>query len=1058
MLFRKTVVLHISVLLILILNGCEVAFYNPFEKDTYKPKDAPKDITSFIFEKALNTGLNGMSNSYGIIGTNTVDVTVPYGSDISTLIPSITISAGATISPNTGTGQTFTNGIGIQYTVTGSDGSTKNYTVTVNIALASSKDITYFAFTKAGNPGVLDALPSDAEGTITDLNIDVTFPVHTDISSLIPTISITGASVNPLSGASRAFSDGSGVTYTVTAFDSTYQDYSVTVYNPPEVTDGTLTFTGVGTNTITVNWIKATDDQTPQDNLQYLVYYSLSSTNMDTVANIEANVFPLGSIYAFETYTANIGTKTITGLDDNTKYYFNVVVRDQSGNKAVYAVNNNTTLDGTPPVPGNGSPGLTFGTVTASSIVVNWNAAFDEKTPVVNLEYLVCYSLSSINMDTLNGIETNTFPLGSIYTFDTYTANIGTKTITALDDNTKYYFNVLVRDQAGHKAVYAVNNNTTLDGTPPVPGNGSPGLTFGTITASSIVVNWNAAFDEKTPVANLEYLVCYSLSSINMDTVNSIEANTFPLGSIYTFDIYTANICTKTITGLNDNTKYYFNVIVRDQAGNKAVYAVNNYTTLDGTPPTPGNSGTLTLGGNTSNSITVNWTLGTDNKDTGNLKYRLYYSTTNTISTVGTITSGTAVGSLTDNDSTETASVPAGTYYFNVLIQDTSGNNAVYAMTSFSTLDNTAPTSGNSGLLMISAMGSTSATVNWTKAADDVTPQANLEYCLYYSMSHILTSLSDIDGETPYLTFTADISSMTISGLSSSTLYYFNVVVRDQASPTKNRTAYAGISRMTLPGTSDPPTNSATIITTAYPFTNPYRMAYYGGYIYITDKATPGTSKIVKFTPGGTGENFITGLTNPGGICTEGSYIYLGGSGYLNRYTMAGGSAGSTSLSSDYYGLAFDGIYPDGTYPDGATYYFVTFNNASEKSIERITDYWGRYNFVTIENTSLMMDLCTDGVNVYVSDNTYSKILKIDRGTKAVTTLYNLSSNPLGIETDGKYVYVAMASGPSVKILISDGSKTDMPTITGVNDFVYDGTYLYAAVGSGGTPGIYKLN
>jgi formylglycine-generating enzyme required for sulfatase activity len=100
------------------------------------------------------------------------------------------------------------------YTVTAADGSTKTYTVTVTAALNPAKDIT--AFSILGIPGTVGA------NTVT-----ITVPYGTDLSSLTPTITITGASVSPASGVAHDFT--SPQTYTVTAADGSTKDYTVIV-------------------------------------------------------------------------------------------------------------------------------------------------------------------------------------------------------------------------------------------------------------------------------------------------------------------------------------------------------------------------------------------------------------------------------------------------------------------------------------------------------------------------------------------------------------------------------------------------------------------------------------------------------------------------------------------------------------------------------------------------------------------------------------------------------------------------------------------------------------
>jgi len=71
------------------------------------------------------------TQSSSTVGANNVLINMPCGTDVTNLIPNITISAGATISPASGVAQDFTNPV--TYTVTAEDGiSVSTWTVTVN--------------------------------------------------------------------------------------------------------------------------------------------------------------------------------------------------------------------------------------------------------------------------------------------------------------------------------------------------------------------------------------------------------------------------------------------------------------------------------------------------------------------------------------------------------------------------------------------------------------------------------------------------------------------------------------------------------------------------------------------------------------------------------------------------------------------------------------------------------------------------------------------------------------------------------------------------------------
>ena len=92
-----------------------------------KVPSSAKDITDFT--------IPGQVGSSSIVGT-AIEVTVPYGTDVTSLTPTITVSAGATVSPTSGTAANFTSQV--TYTVTAEDGSTKVYTVTVTVAAVAT--------------------------------------------------------------------------------------------------------------------------------------------------------------------------------------------------------------------------------------------------------------------------------------------------------------------------------------------------------------------------------------------------------------------------------------------------------------------------------------------------------------------------------------------------------------------------------------------------------------------------------------------------------------------------------------------------------------------------------------------------------------------------------------------------------------------------------------------------------------------------------------------------------------------------------------------------------
>ena len=171
-----------------------------------------KEITAFEFS---NPEVTATINETA----RTVTATVPHGTDITTLTPTI-VHTGKEIAPSSGVAQNFT--IPIIYTVTAEDSSEKTYTVTVTKEPSTEKEITAFEFS---NPAVTATINE------TSKIIVATVPHGTDRTALVPIIDHTGKSVSPDSGIAQDFSNA--VIYTVTAEDSSERAYTVAVTEEP---------------------------------------------------------------------------------------------------------------------------------------------------------------------------------------------------------------------------------------------------------------------------------------------------------------------------------------------------------------------------------------------------------------------------------------------------------------------------------------------------------------------------------------------------------------------------------------------------------------------------------------------------------------------------------------------------------------------------------------------------------------------------------------------------------------------------------------------------------
>ena len=214
----------------------------------------------------------------------------------------------------------------------------------------------------------------------------------------------------------------------------------------------------------------------------------------------------------------------------------------------------------------------------------------------------------------------------------------------------------------------------------------SAAITSSTVTASSLTLGWNKSSDTVTSATSLRYFVYHSASN-NIGTVADISTNGTLLNSGGALDIssYTA-------AGLSSNTTYYFNVLVKDAAGNAAGYTSISATTQQ-LPPVPGNSGTIFADAWSDNNVTIHWTKGSDDVTTpASLRYYAYYSLSDNINSsysVGDIqTNGILMNggdTLNINAFDKLGLSPATLIYFNVIIEDLAGLKQKYAGTSITT-------------------------------------------------------------------------------------------------------------------------------------------------------------------------------------------------------------------------------------------------------------------------------------------------------------------------------------------------------------------------------------
>ncbi|SDJ53503.1 fibronectin type III domain-containing protein [Chryseobacterium jejuense] len=341
------------------------------------------------------------------------------------------------------------------------------------------------------------------------------------------------------------------------------------------------------------------------DNLMVLVetnYGGFGSSNAG--AKLTYSSVPTGHMYIQAYTTAPTGNGTVTGNRPNIQMTF-----------------------GTPPACLPMPPGgtLSTGAVTATNAVINWTAY----VPAPAAGYDVFYNTT--NIPPVAGSTPNlTVPPGA-----------PTATIGPLNPLTTYYVWVRAKCSATEQSVWSTSLVFATPATCPAMPSSGAGITTGTITATSAVINWPSF--GYTPALGFDIYYNTTGAAPNGTT---IPMQNVPSGT------------TATLTPLLPNTTYYVWVRARCSATDQSTWNITPGKLL--TPPTcvpvPSAAGSLTIGAMTPNSAVVNWQASPSAPAGG---YEVYYTTTNTpptATTPGTVVSGTST--------TLSPLVPGTTYYW----------------------------------------------------------------------------------------------------------------------------------------------------------------------------------------------------------------------------------------------------------------------------------------------------------------------------------------------------------------------------------------------------------
>jgi hypothetical protein len=321
----------------------------------------------------------------------------------------------------------------------------------------------------------------------------------------------------------------------------------------------------------------------------------------------------------------------VSGLANNTTYYWRVNATNAGGTSAWSSSRSFTTIVAAPSAPTLSSPsnGATGVSITPT---LSWNASSGATSYQLQVSTSSSFSTTVVNQ---TGITTTSYA------------------VSGLANNTTYYWRVNATNAGGTSAWSSSRSFTTIVAAPSAPTLSSPsnGATGVSITPT---LSWNASSG-----ATSYQLQVSTSSSFSTTVVNQTGITTTSYA----------------VSGLANNTTYYWRVNATNAGGTSAWSSSRSFTTIVAAPSAP----TLSSPSNGATGVSITPTLSW-NASSGATSYQLQVSTSSSFSTTvvnqtGITTTSYAVSGLANNT----------TYYWRVNATNAGGTSAYSTAWSFTT-------------------------------------------------------------------------------------------------------------------------------------------------------------------------------------------------------------------------------------------------------------------------------------------------------------------------------------------------------------------------------------
>ena len=556
-----------------------------------------------------------------------------------------------------------------------------------------------------------------------------------------------------------------------------------------------LQTSGETLNSISLTWTAPGDDAGNTGNFGTSTSYDI---RYNTVSTTESNWSSAVSIDN-EPSPRVAGTSegvTITGLEEDTFYYFAMKATDEAGN--VSQISNvpglktlkfgasasagssgslKPIVDSTPP---GAIKDLRINNVYENAVEITWRASGDDEYSPASVAYLYEIKFSTSTIGDNNWIQSSEVKTEKSPNI----AGLEEKLlINNLEASTTYYFAIKTIDEVGNKSkISNIASTMTLpDSQPP---SSIFDLSSVDVTGYSVTLNWTSSSDIGGRV--IAYEIRYSKSPLTLDNWTS--------ASLVDSDFIPGGVKDKeelTIFNLQKGITYYFAVKSKDKALNYSslsnVLKITTTLDSDNRPPNPIHN--LSASDVTNNGALFFWTAPGNDGDSGTASlYDMRYSNTELDEegwNKATPTLGLPIPSKSgfEESMTVLGLSPNSFYHFGIKTYDKFGNlSKISNVVNFKTSPpDIIPPSSVKNLSAVDISGY-SANLKWTASGNDGDVGIASVYDMRYSLNPINEEnwnyAIQVIGE-PMAKRSGLEDQVTVFGLSASTTYYFALKVID---------------------------------------------------------------------------------------------------------------------------------------------------------------------------------------------------------------------------------------------------------------------------------------